>query len=56
MKKGAALLGIGVGNVWSVECDERGRMIPAELEKRVREAKDKVRSSRVWVGGVGASG
>ncbi len=43
MKKGAHLLGIGVNNVWHVACDERGRMIPAELEKKILEAKEKVR-------------
>ena len=36
-------MGIGVNNVWHVAYDERGRMIPAELEKKILEAKDKVR-------------
>ncbi|XP_076305225.1 glutamate decarboxylase-like [Tachypleus tridentatus] len=40
--KGAGMVsGLGTDNVIEVPCDERGKMIPAELEKRVREAKAK---------------
>ncbi|CAK7305375.1 Glutamate decarboxylase 1 [Vulpes lagopus] len=41
VKKAAAILGIGTDNVIEVKCDERGRMIPAELEKNILEAKRK---------------
>ena len=42
LKKGAHLLGLGVNNVWTVACDEMGRMIPEELEKRIQDAQEKV--------------
>ncbi|XP_004448832.2 glutamate decarboxylase 1-like [Dasypus novemcinctus] len=41
VKKAAAILGIGTGNVIEVKCDERGKMIPAELEKNILQAKRK---------------
>ncbi|XP_064149281.1 glutamate decarboxylase 1-like [Loxodonta africana] len=41
VKKAAAILGIGTDNVIEVKCDERGRMIPAELEKNIAQAKRK---------------
>uniref|UniRef100_A0A4X1TR30 Glutamate decarboxylase 1 n=1 Tax=Sus scrofa TaxID=9823 RepID=A0A4X1TR30_PIG len=41
VKKAAAILGIGTDNVIEVKCDERGKMIPAELEKNVLQAKRK---------------
>ena len=37
-RKNASLLGLGSDNVIPVECDEVGRMKPAELERRVKEA------------------
>ncbi|XP_035244491.1 acidic amino acid decarboxylase GADL1-like [Anguilla anguilla] len=37
--KAAAFLGIGTKNVYVVSSDERGKMIPAELEKQVLRAK-----------------
>ncbi|XP_072030360.1 cysteine sulfinic acid decarboxylase-like isoform X2 [Amphiura filiformis] len=40
IKKGAAFLGFGTNNVILVKCDERGKMIPAELEKAILEAKN----------------
>eukprot|EP00071_Canis_lupus_P038276 XP_022271833.1 glutamate decarboxylase 1-like isoform X2 [Canis lupus familiaris] len=48
VKKAAAILGIGTDNVIEVKCDERGRMIPAELEKNILEAKRKA----AWGGGL----
>ncbi|KAB1264414.1 Acidic amino acid decarboxylase GADL1, partial [Camelus dromedarius] len=39
MKKAASFLGIGTENVCFVETDERGKMIPEELEKQVCQAK-----------------
>ncbi|XP_044100322.1 glutamate decarboxylase 1-like [Neovison vison] len=42
VKKAAAILGIGTDNVIEVKCDERGKMIPAELEKNILQAKTKV--------------
>uniref|UniRef100_A0A6Q2X5G1 Glutamate decarboxylase 1a n=1 Tax=Esox lucius TaxID=8010 RepID=A0A6Q2X5G1_ESOLU len=41
VKKSAAVLGIGSENVVVVKCDDRGRMIPAELEYSIITAKDK---------------
>ncbi|XP_028909514.1 glutamate decarboxylase 1-like isoform X1 [Ornithorhynchus anatinus] len=39
VKKAAAVLGIGTDNVIEVKCDERGKMIPSELEERILQAK-----------------
>ncbi|XP_038642244.1 cysteine sulfinic acid decarboxylase [Scyliorhinus canicula] len=41
MMKGAALQGLGTDNVYVVKTDERGRMIPKELEKEISAAKSK---------------
>ncbi|XFG13636.1 hypothetical protein AB1E19_017260 [Capra hircus] len=41
IKKAAATLGIGTDNVIEVKCDERGKMIPAELEKNILQAQRK---------------
>ncbi|XP_025068077.1 cysteine sulfinic acid decarboxylase isoform X5 [Alligator sinensis] len=38
IQKGAAFLGIGTDNVYLVGADERGKMIPAELEKQISQA------------------
>ncbi|XP_064614729.1 cysteine sulfinic acid decarboxylase-like [Liolophura sinensis] len=35
LKKGAAFLGIGLDNVMTVKCDDRGKMMPAELRKTI---------------------
>ncbi|CAB1326238.1 unnamed protein product [Coregonus sp. 'balchen'] len=40
VKKSAAVLGIGSENVVVVKCDDRGKMIPAELESSIITAKD----------------
>ncbi|XP_064907685.1 acidic amino acid decarboxylase GADL1 isoform X3 [Columba livia] len=39
MKKAAAFLGIGTENVYFIKTDERGKMIPEELEKQVQRAR-----------------
>ncbi|XP_069735055.1 cysteine sulfinic acid decarboxylase [Phaenicophaeus curvirostris] len=39
IQKGAAFLGIGTDNVRLVATDERGKMIPEELEKEIQRAK-----------------
>uniref|UniRef100_A0A8B9FQI1 Cysteine sulfinic acid decarboxylase n=1 Tax=Amazona collaria TaxID=241587 RepID=A0A8B9FQI1_9PSIT len=39
IQKGAAFLGIGTNNVRLVATDERGKMIPEELEKEIQKAK-----------------
>ncbi|XP_043832057.1 glutamate decarboxylase 1-like [Dromiciops gliroides] len=39
IKKTAAVLGIGTDNVIEVKCDERGKMIPLELEENILRAK-----------------
>ncbi|NXW26103.1 CSAD decarboxylase, partial [Circaetus pectoralis] len=41
IQKGAAFLGIGTDNVHLVGTDERGKMIPEELEKEIQRAKAK---------------
>uniref|UniRef100_A0A670YGF7 Glutamate decarboxylase 2 n=1 Tax=Pseudonaja textilis TaxID=8673 RepID=A0A670YGF7_PSETE len=41
VKKGAAALGIGTDSVVLIRCDERGKMIPSDLERRIVEAKQK---------------
>ncbi|XP_068942429.1 glutamate decarboxylase 2 [Petaurus breviceps papuanus] len=41
VKKGAAALGIGTDSVILIKCDERGKMIPADLERRIVEVKQK---------------
>ena len=40
--KNSALLGFGAKNVISVKCDDRGKMIPEELERHVKEVKEAV--------------
>ncbi|TNN82531.1 Cysteine sulfinic acid decarboxylase [Liparis tanakae] len=39
VKKGAAFLGIGTDNVITVEVDEGGRMIPSDLDEKIKLAK-----------------
>ncbi|XP_053106543.1 glutamate decarboxylase 1-like isoform X2 [Hemicordylus capensis] len=39
VKKAAAVLGIGMDNVVAVKCDERGKMIPSELEGKILRVK-----------------
>ncbi|KAI8498905.1 hypothetical protein Bbelb_233580 [Branchiostoma belcheri] len=39
MTKGAGFLGIGTDNVIKVKCDERGQMLPEELDKAIEDAK-----------------
>ncbi|XP_075275082.1 acidic amino acid decarboxylase GADL1 isoform X4 [Opisthocomus hoazin] len=39
MKKAASFLGIGTENVYFIKTDERGKMIPEELEKQVERAR-----------------
>ncbi|XP_074841570.1 glutamate decarboxylase 1-like [Carettochelys insculpta] len=39
VKKAAAVLGIGTDNVITVKCDERGKMIPSDLEAKILKAK-----------------
>ncbi|NXN74555.1 CSAD decarboxylase, partial [Himantopus himantopus] len=39
IQKGAAFLGIGTDNVHLVGTDERGKMVPEELEKEIQRAK-----------------
>ncbi|XP_034428871.1 glutamate decarboxylase 2 [Hippoglossus hippoglossus] len=41
IKKGAAALGIGTESVICIKVDESGQLIPADLEKRILEAKQK---------------
>ncbi|XP_005998730.1 glutamate decarboxylase 1-like [Latimeria chalumnae] len=41
IKKAAAVLGIGTDNVILVKCNERGKMIPEDLEAKILEAKSK---------------
>uniref|UniRef100_A0A8C5GGR0 Glutamate decarboxylase 1-like n=1 Tax=Gouania willdenowi TaxID=441366 RepID=A0A8C5GGR0_GOUWI len=41
VKKSAAVLGLGSESVMVVTCDERGKMIPAELESSILAAKSK---------------
>ncbi|XP_067233504.1 glutamate decarboxylase 2 [Chanodichthys erythropterus] len=41
IKKGAAALGIGTESVICIKVDERGKMIPSDLERRIIEAKQK---------------
>ncbi|NXG52258.1 CSAD decarboxylase, partial [Psilopogon haemacephalus] len=43
MEKGAALLGIGTDNLRLVPADQRGKMIPEELEKEIEKARAEVR-------------
>ncbi|XP_053571802.1 glutamate decarboxylase 1-like [Bombina bombina] len=40
LQKASATLGIGTDNVISVRCDERGKMIPSDLEKKILQAKE----------------
>ena len=40
-KKSAMVMGLGMNNMVKVKCDERGAMIPAELEKAVLAAKER---------------
>ncbi|XP_075871654.1 glutamate decarboxylase 1-like [Nelusetta ayraudi] len=41
VKKSAAALGLGSDNVVTVRCDERGKMIPAELSSAILTAQEK---------------
>ncbi|KAM4705046.1 glutamate decarboxylase 1-like [Rhinophrynus dorsalis] len=38
-QKASAVLGIGTDNVIAVKCDERGKMIPSDLEAKILQAK-----------------
>ncbi|XP_058037180.1 acidic amino acid decarboxylase GADL1 isoform X6 [Ahaetulla prasina] len=40
VKKAASFLGIGTQNVYFVKSDDRGKMIPEELEKQVQQARN----------------
>ncbi|XP_075682855.1 glutamate decarboxylase 1-like [Rhinoderma darwinii] len=40
-QKAAAVLGIGIENVIAVRCDERGKMIPSDLEEKIIAEKEK---------------
>ncbi|XP_029140219.1 cysteine sulfinic acid decarboxylase [Protobothrops mucrosquamatus] len=42
IQKGAAFLGIGTDNVYLVAVDKKGKMIPADLEKKINQAKSEV--------------
>ncbi|XP_077411961.1 glutamate decarboxylase 1 isoform X4 [Vanacampus margaritifer] len=48
VKKSAAVLGLGIENVFIVKCDERGKMIPDELEASILAAEEKAS----WGGGL----
>ncbi|OCT76335.1 glutamate decarboxylase 1 isoform X1 [Xenopus laevis] len=37
-RKAASVLGIGTDNVIAVKCDERGKMIPSDLEDKIQKA------------------
>nr|XP_033790915.1 glutamate decarboxylase 1-like [Geotrypetes seraphini] len=39
LEKASAVLGIGTDNVIAVKCDERGKMIPSDLEAKILEAR-----------------
>eukprot|EP00062_Callorhinchus_milii_P024041 gi/632983525/ref/XP_007908690.1/ PREDICTED: cysteine sulfinic acid decarboxylase isoform X1 [Callorhinchus milii] len=39
LTKGAAFLGLGTDNVWTVKTDGRGRMLAAELDEQIQAAK-----------------
>ncbi|KAM6456851.1 glutamate decarboxylase 1-like isoform 1-T1 [Liasis olivaceus] len=39
IKKAAAVVGIGMDNVIAIKCDERGKMIPSELEGNIIKVK-----------------
>uniref|UniRef100_H2ZM90 Uncharacterized protein n=2 Tax=Ciona savignyi TaxID=51511 RepID=H2ZM90_CIOSA len=39
-EKNSTLLGLGTDNCWKVKCDNRGKMIPEEFEKRVIQCKN----------------
>ncbi|XP_053323446.1 glutamate decarboxylase 1-like [Spea bombifrons] len=39
-KKASAVLGIGTENVIAINCDERGKMMPSDLEAKILKAKD----------------
>ncbi|XP_077993859.1 cysteine sulfinic acid decarboxylase-like [Glandiceps talaboti] len=41
IKKGAAYLGFGTDSVTMVKCDERGKMLVKDLEKKIIEAKER---------------
>ncbi|KAM3605213.1 uncharacterized protein V6R79_022297 [Siganus canaliculatus] len=41
VRKSAAVLGLGSDNVIMVKCDERGKMIPAELQSSIIKAQEK---------------
>ncbi|KAM6456852.1 glutamate decarboxylase 1-like isoform 2-T2 [Liasis olivaceus] len=48
IKKAAAVVGIGMDNVIAIKCDERGKMIPSELEGNII----KVKRQAAWGGGL----
>ncbi|RXM29737.1 Glutamate decarboxylase 1 [Acipenser ruthenus] len=48
IRKAAAVLGIGTENVILVKCNERGKMIPSELESKIMETEMKA----AWGGGL----
>ena len=42
MKKSAALLGLGTDNILSVKTDDKGKMVPADVEAKIEQAKQDV--------------
>ena len=50
------MLGIGTDNVWSIGCDENGRMLPSDLEKNIMKAKDEVSFYKLYLYGQESGG
>ena len=42
MKKAAAFLGLGTESIFMIKTDDRGRMMPEDLEKQINETISKV--------------
>ena len=42
MKKAAAFLGLGTESIFMIKTDDKGRMIPEDLEKQINETISKV--------------
>ncbi|POS83414.1 hypothetical protein EPUL_003454, partial [Erysiphe pulchra] len=39
LKKAALMCGLGTDNIYSIPCDDSGRMIPSELEKKIQSSR-----------------
>ena len=47
LKKGVALLGIGIDNIYSVKADSKGKMDPVALENKILQLQSEASTTEV---------